>query len=146
MLGLFSIPGRPPAVRLPLVSPLAPARISNRPGAALRAEDARFLSRTDSGPGPWGRFELLLTLRGCLPGGSVVGGSFPARAAISGGSTGSGFQPTITAISSPAPRLARIARLVCGIGQRSGLSGPLGVAVTEAVVSRRPLVCSACGS
>ena len=50
-------------------------------------------------------------------------------------------QPTITAISSPAPRSAGIALLVCGIGQRSGLSGPLGVSVTEAVVSRCPLVC-----
>ena len=50
-------------------------------------------------------------------------------------------QPTITAISSPAPRSAGNALLVCGIGQRSGLSGPLGVAVTEAVVFRCPLVC-----
>ena len=43
-------------------------------------------------------------------------------------------QPTITAISSPAPRSAGSALLLCGIGQRSGLSGPLCVAVTEAVV------------
>ena len=110
----------------------------------LLLREARFLSWTDSRPGPWGRFELLLTLRGCLPGRGVVGWPLPAvRASVSGGSTGSGdrVQPTITAISSPAPRSARIALLVCGIGQRSGLSGPLGVAVTEAVVSRCPLVC-----
>ena len=43
-------------------------------------------------------------------------------------------QPTITAISSPAPISAGIALLLCGIGQRSGLSGPLCVAVTEPVV------------
>ena len=39
----------------------------------LLLRDARFLSRTDSRPGPWGRFELLLTLRGCLPGRGVMG-------------------------------------------------------------------------
>ena len=39
----------------------------------LLLREARFLSWTYFRPGPWGPFELLLILRGCLPGRGVMG-------------------------------------------------------------------------